>query len=301
MAASFISITPDRSEDLLHLCANSLSLDPFSLELLDRRVFNDPRFDPELTLGSIQAGKLVAAAIAVERILPTGQHHGWIKLFAVAPAARGHGLGAALIAELERRFRRRRLPQIDTVGYPHYFWPGVDVRYTPACCLLETLGFKEARSLVNMAVDLNQPFDDAAAEQRLVHDGFTFHRADATVASELVTFIERDWPIWRDEVPLALANEPSSMFYCRHAGRIVAYAAYDIAMFPGTFGSMGTDPAFRGRGLGAVLLRKCLADMQAKRYPRCEIAWVGPVGFYARQVGAHINRVFRDYQKNLTD
>ena len=301
MPSPFIPITPDCSENLLHLCADALPLDPYSLDLFDRRVFNDPRFDPDLALGSQHAGRLVAAAVAVERSFPTGQHHAWIKLLAVAPAARGKGLATALMTELERRCRRRQLPQIDTVGFPHYFWPGVDVRYTPACCLLETLGFKEARYIINMAVDLNQSFDAADMQQRLARDGFTFHRADAAVAAELVAFIERDWPIWRDEVPLALANDPSSMFYCRHAGRIVAYAAYDVAMFPGTFGSMGTDPAFRGRGLGAVLLRLCLADMQNKRYPRCEIAWVGPVGFYARQVNACINRVFRDYRKTLTD
>ena len=80
---------------------------------------------------------------------------------------------------------------------------------------------------------------------------------------------------------------------------VVAFAAYNVAMFPGTFGPTGTAASQRGRGLGALLLDRCLQDLRQLGHQRCEIAWVGPVGFYAAKVGAIITRVFRDYQKPL--
>ena len=301
MFNDFINLTPEHKHNLLNLCSLALPLDPFTQPLLDKHIFDDPRYEPELSIALESTGDLIAAVVGMVRTLPEGNHHGWIKLLAVHPDHRRRGLGMALLREIEHSFRQRRLPQIDTIGFPRYFWPGVDVRYTPACCLFETAGFKETRTLVNMAVDLTQPFDTASDEQQLAADGFTFHRAALDDAEELNAFIEREWPPWCDEVPIALANDPISLFYCRLAGKIVGYAAYDIAMFPGTFGSMGTDVACRGRGVGSVLLRLCLADMQAIKCPRCEIAWVGPVGFYARQVNAHINRVFRDYRKLLDE
>ena len=81
--------------------------------------------------------------------------------------------------------------------------------------------------------------------------------------------------------------------------QVIAYAAYDVAMFKGTFGSMGTDSSHRGKHLGVTLLRKCLRDMKQMHYPRCEIAWVGPISFYTGNLGACINRVFREYKKTI--
>jgi hypothetical protein len=62
---------------------------------------------------------------------------------------------------------------------------------------------------------------------------------------------------------------------------------------------MGTDPSMRRSGIGSVLLRRCLADMAAEGRDRADIAWVGPVGFYARGVGARISRVFWLYGRDL--
>jgi len=300
MPSKYLALTPDHLPELFELCKASLPLDSFSLSVLTRWVPGDPRYEPELALGIRRDGRLVGAAVGVVHTLPEGDRRGWIKLLAVDPAQQRRGLGTALLRELERRFRDRRIPQLTTTGHPYYFWPGVDVRYTPACCLFERLEFNEHRYTVNMAVDLNaQSFDTAADEKRLADQDFFFHRAPGPAESGLRDFIEREWPIWRHEVDLALGNDPVSLFYATRHEQVVAYAAYDVAMFKGTFGSMGTGPSFRGEGLGAVLLRKCLSDMKQMRYRRCEIAWVGPVSFYASNVGATISRVFREYRKSL--
>jgi len=60
---------------------------------------------------------------------------------------------------------------------------------------------------------------------------------------------------------------------------------------------MGTLSAERGRGIGAALLRRCLADMRAAGQQTAMIGWVGPVSFYAGAVGARIDRVYWLYRK----
>jgi predicted N-acetyltransferase YhbS len=82
--------------------------------------------------------------------------------------------------------------------------------------------------------------------------------------------------------------------------RVVGFAAYDVVMFPGCFGPMGTDPAERGQGIGQFLLKKCLQDMRAKGYARCEIVWIRPMAFYSKTVNAVVCRQFRNYAKDLS-
>lgn len=65
------------------------------------------------------------------------------------------------------------------------------------------------------------------------------------------------------------------------------------------FGPMGTLAAERKHGIGSVLLKRCFADMQADGLRTARIGWVGPVRFYARTVGARVERVYWLYRKAL--
>ena len=300
MAARFSPLTTEDLPELLRLCSAALPLDPFSVEVLARRIYDDARYDPQLVFGLRHQGRLIGAVAGVIRQDQDDRRCGWMKLLAVDPAHRLRGVGRQLVMSLETLFQRRRATRMDTVGHPGYFWPGVDVRYTPACCLLEKLGFREHRYLVNMAVDLTRFTSDASEwEKRLTAGGYTLARADGASMPDVAELIADHWPLWSHEPLAAMNNDPVSMFYVRQADRAVAYAAYDIEMFPGTFGSIGTDPRHRGQGLGVALLHACLNAMKDKGYPRAEIQWAGPIAFYARNCGAIIHRVFRDYRKEL--
>jgi GNAT superfamily N-acetyltransferase len=67
----------------------------------------------------------------------------------------------------------------------------------------------------------------------------------------------------------------------------------------GWFGPMGTLESERGRGIGSVLLKRSLADMKTAGLVTARIGWVGPVRFYARSVGARVERVYWLYRKTL--
>ena len=56
---------------------------------------------------------------------------------------------------------------------------------------------------------------------------------------------------------------------------------------------MGTDPTRQHGGVGAALLGQLCRDLQAAEFSSAEIAWVGPVSFYAKAAGAKVSRVFR--------
>jgi ribosomal protein S18 acetylase RimI-like enzyme len=61
---------------------------------------------------------------------------------------------------------------------------------------------------------------------------------------------------------------------------------------------MGTDPAHRRAGVGHALLGAACRDLMAAGFRDVEIAWIGPIGFYA-SAGASVSRVFRTARKRL--
>ena len=62
---------------------------------------------------------------------------------------------------------------------------------------------------------------------------------------------------------------------------------------------MATHPDRRHRRVGAALLSELCRDLRTAGFNDAEIAWVGPVGFYAKTAGAAVSRVFRILVKRL--
>jgi hypothetical protein len=56
---------------------------------------------------------------------------------------------------------------------------------------------------------------------------------------------------------------------------------------------MATDARRQHGGVGTALLGALCADLAAEGIAEAEIAWVGPVRFYAKAAGARVSRVFR--------
>ncbi|MGW4640616.1 GNAT family N-acetyltransferase [Sphaerisporangium sp. NPDC004334] len=244
---------------------------------------------------------------------------GHVDLLAVRPAARGRGLGRTLLRAAEEWLRERGVREVRLAGNPPcYAWPGIDVRYTPAVCLAESLGYERHRTAWNMTAGL-APFapgttedhgraapadhpgaggSDRAAEDpeeagRLAAAGVAVHTAAPGERGEVAAFVRRHWnDAWAWEV-----EQATGCHYAVRDGEILGFAAWGAR--PGWFGPMGTDEAARGLGVGRVLLRRCLAEQAAAGLRTTQIGWVGPVRFYARAVGARVERVFWLYRRHL--
>ncbi len=103
-------------------------------------------------------------------------------------------------------------------------------------------------------------------------------------------------PDWRAEGGEAYRNRPVSQFVAHLAGQVCGFGVHSVSG-PGEFGPLLTANGLRGRGIGQVLLKRCLADLQRQGYRRAEIVWAGPISFYARAVQARIGRVFWEWKK----
>ncbi|MFI9592003.1 GNAT family N-acetyltransferase [Nonomuraea sp. NPDC052265] len=218
---------------------------------------------------------------------------GHVDLLAVHPSAQGRGHGRALVRAAEEWLRGHGVRQARFAGHPPcYAWPGIDVRYTAAACLAESLGYERYHVAWNMTADLRADLSVEDDLRRLEQAGVTVRAAGAD-RSAVAAFVEEHWnERWAWE-----ASNATGLHYAERDGRVLAFAAWGAR--PAWFGPMGTAPDARGLGLGGVLLRRCLADQRAAGQKSAQIGWVGPLRFYSRAVGARAERVFWLYRRDL--
>jgi mycothiol synthase len=282
------------------VCVESLSLDPDAAELTGILRATP---GPQLALVSETAGKVTGIACGALRRAPGSGTRGHVDLLAVAPPARGAGTGARLLRAAEEELRSGGAAEIWLgQGPPVWLWPGVDPRYTAMICLAERSGYQRCGEAVNMAVDLGAaPLGTDADERRLAEAGITVRRAAHDEAGSIAAWLRQGpWSdlSWPSEVELAFAHDPPGCHIAARGGTYLAFACQGCNR-PTWFGPMGTLESERQYGIGTVLLRRCLADMRAAGHGSAQIGWTGPIHFYARAVGARIDRMFWYYQKAL--
>ena len=107
--------------------------------------------------------------------------------------------------------------------------------------------------------------------------------------------VQKHWPNWEAEALRAVEHG------CCHVAVAADEAATSGALGfachsvnrAGWIGPMGTDPHGQHGGVGTAMLSQLCRDLRAADMPEAEVAWVGPVGFYAKAAGATVSRVFR--------
>lgn len=263
---------------MLHLWNRSCLFDPITLDLLREKVWGDPDFQ-----GALVSPNLDGFAMAVHR-----GGKSTIKFLMVAPESRRKGLGAGLLAAAEASLPPGPIRVCES--NPNYLVPGVDVRYTTGLLFLEKRGYQKVGETYNLVCDLRQDFSEEEREG--------VRRAQASDREVVMSFLGQHWPGWQYEVGRMFANQPVSLHLAFQDDRLLGFSGYDgNNLGTGWFGPMGTDPEKRGAGVGGILLRRCLADLKAQGHEQAIIPWVGPYGFYNKQCGARIDRVFWRYEK----
>ena len=291
----------DDAAPLLAMWNAAARFDPLTPELLDEKTWSDPGFEPGLALVCEDEGAIAGFAMGVVRDGESGPR-GIVKLAAVAVGRRREGIGNRLLTALEKSLRERGATTVRVCeSAPNYLTPGVDSRYSAAPHFLENRGYVRIGEACNMSVDLSAPvYDMAAAEARVAAHGLGVRRAAPGDRAALAGLLAAHWPSWQAEVDRALNNEPATVFLCEHAGETLAFAAWDANnRGTGWFGPMGTAPGARRRGLGQLLLYRCLDDIRERGLAYATIPWVDPVEFYRSCAGAAVERVFHRYEKVL--
>ncbi|MDG4804406.1 GNAT family N-acetyltransferase [Micromonospora sp. WMMD980] len=300
-----IELGPDRLPEVVDLCRRALDLPedateaPAVVATLTERAATDRTV---LRLGAIRDGVLLGVLLG--SLSATDPRRGHVDLVAVAPAERRQGIGAALLTGAEARLAALGAAELLLAGNPpHYAWPGIDVRYTPAICAALRLGYRQDRTAWNMTAALTEGSPalrpTGPAEQRLAARGVTVRRAEPADLPALAAFARSVFGgTWDGELAGSLGRPDAGTHLAERAGEILGFAAYGSAR-PSWFGPMGTAPAAEGSGIGGVLLRRCLQDQAAAGISAAQIGWVGPVPFYSGAAGARIERVFFLYRKAI--
>lgn len=258
-----------------------------------------PRSAPRFAVLVEAEGHVVGFALAS---FSADNARGYVNLIVVAASYRRRGYGRALLEELEGRLAEAGADTLQIGGaMPVYAWPGVDVRYTAACCMAEDSGYAVRTQPVNMTVELaaaQERFATADAEKSLLAKGFTIRRLTPQDRDLISPWLATWHGSWRAEVLSTIGRPEAGCHIAVHEGEYVGFAAYGVNR-PDWFGPMGTSESLRGLGIGGVLLHRCLLDIHDAGYDRAQVGWVGPIAFYARTVDAYIERVFKIYSKAL--
>ncbi|HEX6313159.1 MAG TPA: GNAT family N-acetyltransferase [Acidimicrobiia bacterium] len=237
-------------------------------------------FGPDTTvLGDDHAAAVVTVRTSDEI---TGA---WLLLVAVHPEHRRRGRGRALVEEAVTHARSRGAIELHLGNCgPRYVWPGVDYRFTAALALFESCGFVPYGAECNMAI--------ATSFRAAAPAGVTVERETGEGAVDLA---RRRYPGWVDETERATAA--GGCFAARAGGETLGFACHS-ANRAGWIGPMATDPDRRRGGVGSATLAAACADLGARGHSHGDIAWVGPIGFYAK-CGATVSRVFRTARLTL--
>jgi GNAT superfamily N-acetyltransferase len=204
----------------------------------------------------------------------------WLVLLAVHPDHQRRGRARELVAESARRARATGAIDLHLgTAIPRYVWPGVDFRFTAALALFESMGFEPYGAACNMAITTSFRADSPA--------GVVVEREEGDGARELAA---RDFPHWCDEV--GRATSAGTCYAAREGGDTLGFACHSVNR-AGWIGPMATDPERQRGGVGRSLLGAVCAALAHAGRAEADIAWVGPIGFYAK-AGATVSRVFRN-------
>lgn len=286
---------------VLKLCNDHMKFDKLSKDLLWEKTFYDPKYEKELNFTAWEKDILIGFLSGTTREIKS-EKIGYVKLMTVHQKFQRRTIGRKLYENLEDIYRDRGIKKINIYDVPHnYFMPGIDPRYTPAIAFFESMGFHRFSDAANMIADLtSQDFDTAHEEKELAERGININRAAYGDRKEVFNFIDSYFPSWNYEVGRAFNSSPISLHIARSTGKVMAFSAHNCNNTgTGWFGPMGTHPKLRGKGVGSVLLKRCMKDIKNWGLTESTIPWVGPIRFYSYYVNAVIQRVFWRYEKLL--
>ena len=130
--------------------------------------------------------------------------------------------------------------------------------------------------------------DAAPFEARVADAGLRVRRAEPWDRLRLREFARANFgDLWAVEADRAFNNTPITAYVALQGTDIAGFAAFECTRRD-YFGPTGVREDLRGKGIGALLLIRCLQSMYEMGYAYAIIGGVGPAAFYEKLVGATV-------------
>jgi len=273
---------------LIELWNVAMTHDRIDESVFRTRVLLDANFDPEGLLVAEADGELRGFLLSIARQVPLflqglEPEVGWMTAFGVRSNYRRQGIGCKLfdaaMARLTGMGRKRVLISPYT---PNYFIPGVDVEaYPDALAFLKATGWQVTSQPISMRAELTglqiSP-DVLVLERQRAQEEIVVRPVQPADLPQLMPFIAQhfgwDWFRFAQEYLLELFG-PGSDEICflvaSQSGRIVGYCQQRRERF----GPFGVAEEMRNKGIGRLLLFRCLATMLTKGFHCAWFLWTG--------------------------
>jgi mycothiol synthase len=261
-------------DDIAALCRRAITNSPDTPELAGALF---PPDQPAIVRGDPAVG-------VVATVFDEG--NAYVRLLVVAPAARGHGHGSALLRAAEDDARAGGSRTL-TIGAdaPYFLWAGVPASLTETISFFESRHYARVETNFDMTIDLTNLPPDPGGHAL----------ASASEREELDTFMTKHWPNWRAETLRAL--DKNNLVVTRDDSGITSICAFEVNR-TGFLGPVAARPDLIGKGIARPALVGALHELRARGRTSIEVVWVGPVVPYAR-LGGRVSTVYFVYRREL--
>jgi mycothiol synthase len=284
---------PGDEEKIVQLWNRVLAKDPVSVDVFERKILLDPNFDSSGALLAFDDEDLTGYVQCLVRKYPNfydglEEDKGWISVF----VATSDSVGATLLERADEFFRERGRKEVWFSSYtPNYFWPGIDSECYPELYrMLRAKGYSDVYQALAMDAELwpsfTYPSDIEQSESRLGKEGIRVCELTTKELVELLRFLRENFSAdWyrhciellsrgasKEQVVVALRNEREVVGYCQFWGN----EGFEWSAAGEHFGPFGVKEELRGKGIGSVVLYRCLKNMKKMGIHRAFFLWTDP-------------------------
>ena len=265
--------------ELLDVWSRAMPSDRVDEALFRTQVLLDPNFHPGNVPVALVDGRVVGFVLCLTRQVPyflqgMDETEAWITAFGVHPDYRRKGIGSALFDTVINKLRAEQRRIVDISPYvPNYFVPGIDTRAYPETIrfLQDRMGFETLYHAISMGADLTDfqipPQIQARIERAEAEDGLIIQPIEPADIPDLMPFLVEhfgwDWFRFAQSYLLEyFGDSPHRICFliAREKGEVVGFCQQRNERY----GPFGVRPDCRNRGIGRMLLFKCLEMMSAK-------------------------------------
>jgi GNAT superfamily N-acetyltransferase len=143
------------------------------------------------------------------------------------------------------------------------------------------------RAMPDMLARLYAIPEAGTYEARVREAGWEVRRAEPWDRKAMWEFAKQFGEHWPVEADRAYNHTPITGYVAVRGPEIGGFAVYECTR-RGYFGPTGVREDLRGKGVGALLLIRCLQAMQEMGYGYAIIGGVGPAEFYEKVCGATV-------------